>query len=153
MKFNPSAKNAQSGFTLIELMIVIAIIGILAAIAIPSYQNYVVKTRIGAAIGSVASIKTAIAMCIQDQGGVKDNCTTNSSGVPTFVATKEVASVQATSGNIVITLAASGIGPGIDGMSITMTSVAHESHISWVNSTNITENSAAIDAIVKNNGS
>ena len=50
----------QKGFTLIELMIVVAIIGILAAVAIPQYQNYIAKSQISRVMGEVSSVRTAV---------------------------------------------------------------------------------------------
>lgn len=55
-----SKKTLQQGFTLIELMIVVAVIGVLAAIAVPQYQNYVKKSELGAALSTVAALKVNI---------------------------------------------------------------------------------------------
>ncbi len=57
---NIQINHAQKGFTLIEPMIVVAIIGILAAIAIPQYQDYIARSQISRAVGEVSSLKTAI---------------------------------------------------------------------------------------------
>ena len=54
-------KNAQQGFTLIELMIVIAIVGILAAIALPAYQDYLVRSRMSEPMAAMAEAKTSVA--------------------------------------------------------------------------------------------
>ena len=58
--------NAQKGFTLIELMIVVAIIGILAAIAIPQYQNYIAKSQVSRVMSEAGSVKTAVEVCLND---------------------------------------------------------------------------------------
>ena len=59
-------KRTQQGFTLIELMIVVAIIGILAAIAIPQYQDYIARSQVTRAYGEMASLKTGIEQALVD---------------------------------------------------------------------------------------
>ncbi|MGP1722512.1 pilin [Shewanella frigidimarina] len=65
MKGINQIKNAK-GFTLIELMIVVAIIGILAAIALPAYQDYTVKSQAGSALSEVSSLKTAFEIVVNE---------------------------------------------------------------------------------------
>ena len=69
-------KSMQKGFTLIELMIVVAIIGILAAIAIPAYQDYTVRTKWASNVSDVEGVKTAIKNCLNDQANDGSKCDT-----------------------------------------------------------------------------
>eukprot|EP00487_Bulimina_marginata_P010112 TRINITY_DN487_c0_g2_i1.p1 TRINITY_DN487_c0_g2~~TRINITY_DN487_c0_g2_i1.p1 ORF type:complete len:102 (-),score=13.73 TRINITY_DN487_c0_g2_i1:46-351(-) len=66
----------QQGFTLIELMIVVAIIGILAAVALPAYQDYTTRAKMSEVISFAGSAKTAVSECIISTGATTD-CETN----------------------------------------------------------------------------
>ena len=61
-------KNIEKGFTLIELMIVVAIVGILAAVALPAYQNYIKKVKFSDVLAAATDVKSAIEICFQTNG-------------------------------------------------------------------------------------
>jgi type IV pilus assembly protein PilA len=97
-------KKMQQGFTLIELMIVVAIIGILAAIAIPAYQDYTIRAKITEGLNLADSGKTAVAESFQS-GGLTGLKAAASSWNNSWVATKYVTTiaVSTTTGAITIT--------------------------------------------------
>ena len=72
---NIQINHAQKGFTLIELMIVVAIIGILAAIAIPQYQNYVGRSNVASAVSTLAANKTGLEDYVMNYGEFPDGTT------------------------------------------------------------------------------
>ncbi|MFQ2043793.1 prepilin-type N-terminal cleavage/methylation domain-containing protein [Aeromonas veronii] len=76
-----SEMKKQSGFTLIELMIVVAIVAILAAVALPAYQNYTKKAKFTEIIAATGAAKTAVEICYSNLGTVT-GCTAGSNGVP-----------------------------------------------------------------------
>jgi type IV pilus assembly protein PilA len=74
-------QKAQQGFTLIELMIVVAIIGILASVALPAYQNYTKKAKFSEAVVGTSAVKLAVELCINNLSAAT-NCTGGSNGIP-----------------------------------------------------------------------
>jgi type IV pilus assembly protein PilA len=153
VKGNGKAGNVQAGFTLIELMIVVAIIGILAAVAIPAYQNYIVRSKVANAISSVNTLKTAVAICYQEAGGVLTSCSTGAaSQIPAFTPTREVASATVAAGVITMTFA-TGVGTGVDGVAITFTpsSTTDQTAINWTVDASSITNTQAKTALTKNN--
>jgi type IV pilus assembly protein PilA len=91
-------KLIQAGFTLIELMIVIAIIGILAAIAIPQYQTYVAKSQVTRAMGEAGAIRSIIEDCVHDGNTTGFTANTLSNCDPYTTASNILATVGALQG-------------------------------------------------------
>lgn len=115
-------RKAQQGFTLIELMIVVAIIGILAAVALPAYQDYTVRAKMSEVILAADTCKTAITEA--SQTGLRTAPAGNDFGcenpTPASGVSQYVASV-ATNANGVITVKAQGINSTVNGEGITLT--------------------------------
>ncbi|MEC4723045.1 prepilin-type N-terminal cleavage/methylation domain-containing protein [Noviherbaspirillum sp. CPCC 100848] len=96
MKIPQVKHRASKGFTLIELMIVVAIIGILAAVAVPAYQNYVTKAKFQDIVSAAAAVESAISMCINENAGDASLCDTATKvGLTSITNSKEAATAVA----------------------------------------------------------
>lgn len=127
MKFKQSY-SLKKGFTLIELMIVIAIVAILATIAIPSYQNYTKRAAVSELLQAAAPYRSEVELCIYNTGNVNE-CSGGTNGIQSDITDskqKYLKSVSAKSG--VITVAGKGT---LDGISYTLTAAGDASGVTW----------------------
>ncbi len=132
-------KKVQQGFTLIELMIVVAIIGILAAIAIPAYQDYTVRAQVSEGLNLTGGAKAAVTEYFQDRGvWPTDNTEAGIDATPTNISGKYVESVTVTGGGALGGVSVITVLYGNDahaallaGNDLTMTPTANGGSISW----------------------
>ena len=127
-------KSVQKGFTLIELMIVIAIIGILAAIAIPAYQNYTIRAQVTEGSSLIGGLETAFDECYADHGTAAAPCATNQDlGINNTISGTYVSSVAFTApGQITVTYGPNS-NSNIDGGTVIWTAYSSANgDITWV---------------------
>jgi type IV pilus assembly protein PilA len=109
-----SMRKIQQGFTLIELMIVVAIIGILAAVAIPNYQTYTKKAKFTEVVQSTSPMKIAVEGCFQDRQTLASCGTAGTNGIPQPSPASGYLASASVGANGVITATAA-VGQGLNG--------------------------------------
>ncbi len=145
--------KTQGGFTLIELMIVVAIIGILAAFAIPQYQNYTIKAKLAKVSACFAPIKTALALAYQEKGsfsGTKDDWASlglDATNGPTTTAECTKYGMD-TAGAVTITLG--NIATGIDTQTMTFTPIVSTTSTNMQFKVSSTSTDARVTAFITN---
>jgi type IV pilus assembly protein PilA len=125
-------KVNQKGFTLIELMIVVAIIGILAAIAIPAYRDYTVRSQITEGLNFASAAKTSVSDTFISQGAWPTNNATAGLGAPADIRSKYVTSVTVAAGGNITVMYGNEVNPEVAGETLVFTPwTSPNGDVSW----------------------
>jgi type IV pilus assembly protein PilA len=117
----------NKGFTIIELMIAVAIIGVLAAIAIPAYQNYIIRAKVSEALTFASQAKTAVSEYYQSQGTLPAN--NPAAGLATSITGTNVSQVTVNAGAITVTASIAGVPTASS--NIVFTPTVSSSGVTW----------------------
>ncbi|WP_341502944.1 prepilin-type N-terminal cleavage/methylation domain-containing protein [Gallaecimonas sp. GXIMD4217] len=125
----------QQGFTLIELMIVVAIVGILAAIALPAYQTYTKKAKFSEVVSATGSVKTAVEVCAQTEQTTNigaTSCAVPTAGAANGALVNTVTWTSSATGGTILATAINGQGLAGETYSLTGTINASTFGVTWV---------------------
>jgi type IV pilus assembly protein PilA len=122
--------TVQRGFTLIELMIVVAIVGILAVVAIPAYQDYATRAKVSEAISMASQVKASVSEAYISNGSLP--ITNSDAGLPpkADITTTYVESAEVSNGLITVALQGTGV-TAVDGASLIFEPSTTNQNLTW----------------------
>ncbi|HEZ4331855.1 TPA: pilin [Neisseria meningitidis] len=136
----------QKGFTLIELMIVIAIVGILAAVALPAYQDYTARAQVSEAILLAEGQKSAVTEYYLNHGTWPKNNTSAGVASSSTIKGKYVEKVEVANGVITATMLSSGVNKEIQGKKLSLWAKRQDGSVKWFCGQPVTRNANAANA-------
>ncbi|HGT4379798.1 TPA: pilin [Neisseria meningitidis] len=138
----------QKGFTLIELMIVIAIVGILAAVALPAYQDYTARAQVSEAILLAEGQKSAVTEYYLNHGiWPKNNTSAGVASTPSDIKGKYVQKVEVAKGVITATMLSSGVNKEIQGKKLSLWAKRQDGSVKWFCGQPVTRDATNNDAV------